>query len=78
MKFYSVAYNDPDMGCRLLWTSSLKAAQQESRRVVRHMKDNDPERAEDYYVMKIKACDIPTDRKGLLRWLNTYVDADNG
>lgn len=72
MKVYRCRKNDADLGTLLSWHSS---ARQASRELRRHQKARGgapcgPE--------GVELVDVPTDKAGLLTWLNINVDTDNG
>lgn len=72
MKIYRVAFQERDLGCLLSWHSSRAAA----KAALRRLRSEHGERAigPDF----IDPVEIPTDKPGLLRWLNFSVTTDNG
>ena len=66
---WQVAHMDPDMGCVLEWFASEKQAAQH----VRILEDRKAGKPITKHVMH-----IPQSRAGLVRWLNTHFETDNG
>ena len=71
MKVYKATLYDRDMGAVLSWFSSKQAAEAAVRE---HLKDI----GESVGPSGIHAHDIPTDRAGLLHWLNNHFTRENG
>jgi hypothetical protein len=72
MKLYRLTIYDDDCGSMLSWHASKNAARAALRKAI---KDRAKPKTildviEDFY--------IPTDKAGLLSWLNTHVTLDNG
>lgn len=72
MKIYRITLSTGDEGIVQAWAGS----KDEAKRKLREMKGN-YEQA-DQMTGDIEAMDIPTDKAGLLSWLNAYFDRDNG
>lgn len=72
MKVYCAAVYDSLEGEILVWASSLRAVKSVARKYI-HRNDGDGR-----YLVGITTYEIPTDRKGLINWLNTHFDTDNG
>jgi hypothetical protein len=72
MKIYRCTKNHKDFGNMLSWHSSKREADAELRRFQKERGDS-PNGPEDVDVV-----DVPTDRAGLLAWLNAHFDCDNG
>lgn len=70
MKIYRAVYWDRDLGQLFSWHSNKADAQ----RWVRQMLESGPSQGP----AEAEAIDIPTDRKGLLEWLNANLQSDNG
>lgn len=72
MKIYRCTKNDADMGSLLSWHSSKREAE---AKLKRHQR----ERGETACGPEcVEAEDIPTDRAGLIGWLNRNFDTNNG
>lgn len=72
MKIYRCTIYDRDLGTLLSWHSSRREAEQALRREQR-------ERGEPAVGPEgVDAVEIPTDRTGLILWLNTHFDSNNG
>jgi hypothetical protein len=72
MKIYRCNKFDADLGAMLSWHASGRAAQAELRRFQKER--NEPPCGPE----GVEAVDVPTDRAGLLEWLNREFNADNG
>lgn len=72
MKVWRLGYHDRDMGRMLQWHPSRAEAVKAAHVVI----DEGP----DYSMkdMDIDLVNIPTDKTGLLNWLNAHFDTDNG
>lgn len=73
MKLYKVDWLDHDMGWQTAWCSSKRAIpgiKREARRVSRQAIAND-----DFMV---RYMNFPTDKKGLIRFLNIYAAGETG
>jgi hypothetical protein len=73
MKVYRISLHDPDMGRLLGWASSKAQAKRAARQLADAMPS--PQEVESVSIVRI---DIPTDRAGLIRWLNDNFISDNG
>lgn len=73
MKVYKISYHHPDIGCQLAWAASQREAKKALREIIAGY-DN-PQDAEPGNIEQV---DIPTDKAGLIDWLNRWVDTDNG
>ena len=71
MKIYRCAFNDASLGLVLTWHANKRSAEHELRR-------RQSERDEPTGVEMIEAMEIPTDKRGLISWLNRHFDVDNG
>lgn len=70
MKLYEISIQSPDEGNVVAWASAMADA----KKIAKQMKDewsasNDA---------AIKEIDFPTDKAGLLNWLNRNFTRDNG
>jgi hypothetical protein len=75
VKLYAVRFHDRDHGATLAWFPSLATAKHdlaEKRRRAK-MLGLEPSGAE-----QVEPIEVPTDRTGLLHWLNTNFNRDNG
>lgn len=68
-EIWRLYYRDRDHGSCLEWYGSEREAAQ----ALRIKRDADPDLAS--HISKVE---IPTSRKGLVRWLNQNFDTDNG
>jgi hypothetical protein len=66
MKVYRLSIQDTDLGTMLEWHPSKRAAQ-------KARSDLEPGTSAE-----IEPIDVPTDRAGLLKWLNDNFTSDNG
>lgn len=77
MKLYKVTWNHPDEGKCVHWAGSKTEAERALRSAI-----NDLGKETDYQETggptSINAVEIPTDKEGLLKWLNTWFDRENG
>lgn len=73
MKVYKVHWHDPDNGCELRWYGSKAEATGALKAVLKSYED-----ASDAEPSGITAQDVPTDKAGLLLWLNVNLRTDNG
>ncbi len=72
MKLFRCDKNDSDMGTMLSWHASKREAEVELRR---HQKERG---GDSCGPESVTAVDIPTDKAGLLKWLNIEFKNDNG
>lgn len=76
MHLYKVEWQDAREGSQLVWCGSMAAAKQEAReqrdgpRYAELERDERPK-------FEIEAVEIPTDKAGLLEWLNANVKQHN-
>lgn len=70
MKIYRATYWDRDLGQMLSWHSNKSSA----KIWVSEMLENGP--SQGPYGFEL--WDIPTDKKGLIDWLNANLKSDNG
>jgi hypothetical protein len=72
MKLYRCMKNDAGLGTLLSWHASKREADAELRRHQKAREDSasGPE--------GVEAVDVPTDKAGLLLWLNANCNTDNG
>lgn len=70
MKVYELAHMDASEGACLSWHASKNA-------VAHALADIRKEHGRDTPFV-VTPHDIPTDRDGLISWLNTHVTTDNG
>lgn len=73
MKVYKVYWHDAIQGCQLRWEGSKRDAQ---RKLMEALKSY--ETPSDAEPSGVEMCDIPTDKYGLLGWLNLNFGSDNG
>ncbi len=71
MKIYRCAFHDASLGLMLTWHSSRRQAEHELRRL-------QSQRDAPSGVEAVELVEIPTDRNGLLSWLNRNFGSDNG
>jgi hypothetical protein len=74
MKIYRVNIDTADHGCLVSWHPSKRAADTYIRQWFEDNGEGDP----DPRVNLIQQIDIPTDKAGLINWLNVYFTSDNG
>lgn len=72
MKVYRCMKNDAGLGTLLSWHASKREADAELRR---HQKERNDQACGPE---SVESVDVPTDRAGLLQWLNSRVNVDNG
>ena len=77
MKVYKVSYHHPDLGCQVAWVASRQEANRVLR-AARHECVKEGRPGDDIQPTRVELHNIPTTRAGLLHWLNTWVDTDNG
>lgn len=65
MRIYCVSYDDHDRGTVLHWTGSRQKAE-------RFAREAGPS------ISTVIKHEIPTDKTGLVDWLNKHFDLDNG
>lgn len=70
MKVYKLTHFEPSDGSLLSWHGS-KADAAKACVAIRKERGHDAE-------FSVTPHDIPTDRAGLIDWLNTHVTTDNG
>lgn len=72
MKLYRCMKNDAGLGTMLSWHANKQEAEAELRRHQKERGDtaSGPE--------AVEAVDVPTDKAGLLQWLNSNLSSDNG
>lgn len=68
MKVYRVDYQDPDTGTCCRWFSNKRAA----------LADIDMLKQEHGVDAEMYVVDIPSYKDGLVRWLNSRFNTDNG
>jgi hypothetical protein len=73
MKVWNLSYHAADIGTMQEWYGS-KAAALKRRAELRRASD-DPDDLEPIAVSQLS---IPTNKAGLLAWLNKHVDTENG
>lgn len=75
MKIYRVSFHDSGLGTLLTWHTNKRAAVRDLREKQREAREagNEPQGVED-----VEPVDVPTDRAGLVSWLNTHFNTDNG
>ena len=71
MKIYRCSFHDADEGLIFSWHSSKSEA-------VEALRSLRSERGGGNGVEEVETLDIPTDRAGLLGWLNRTFTSDNG
>lgn len=70
MKIYRCTIYDAHEGAMLSWHASRREAEQALR--------SEQRERDEPVVGSVDAIDFPTDRAGLLSWLNAHFDRDNG
>lgn len=70
MKLYQLIWQDQDIGTRCAWAGSKAEAKARAREI----RDDGAARGD----IDIGQIDIPTDKAGLLAWLNAHLATDNG
>jgi hypothetical protein len=76
MKLWKATVQDGGEGACLVWASSKAGAKRLAKELI---ENNDAEGDfEPPYLAHIEQMDVPTDRKGLVAWLNLYFNRDNG
>ena len=73
MKLYRVNLSDPGAGQVVEWFSNKRDA---DRRLREWQRENGPDNGG--HPEYIQPTEVPTDKAGLLRWLNNNFDLDNG
>lgn len=73
MKLYRARIQTASLGCLQFWHASRRDAERAARDWLKENGDEDNASLSD-----IDRVDVPTDRAGLLRWLNVHFDTDNG
>lgn len=68
MKLWKSYYHDPDHGIVVRWFSTRREAERHQREIAKD---------EDAAPGNIEAVNVPTDKAGLLNWLNIWVTTDN-
>lgn len=74
MKVYQLRYDTPDQGRLLVWCGSRRRANRAIKQIQGRLDFDDSEMTD----FIIAPHDIPTDKPGLLAWLNTHFKTDNG
>lgn len=75
MEVWKLVYADASVGMLVQWHPTYKGAVRAQSKLRReYEKRND----EDIEPSSIEAVDIETDKVGLILWLNTYCNTDNG
>lgn len=69
MNLYKTWVHTPDEGCVQVWTGT----QADAKLKAKELKAEYPD--EGVYTEPV---DVPTDKPGLLAWLNAYFNRDNG
>lgn len=72
MKVYCVDYFHNSLGHQKAWDGNMRDARKTAREVSKTHSDDVPDKP------TITPINIPTDKAGLLRWLNAHCDSDNG
>jgi hypothetical protein len=75
MRIYRIDWQDPADGHRVAWAGSARDAARRLREARQQVAENYDENAEP---SGFSAVEVPTDKAGLLSWLNAYFDSDNG
>lgn len=71
MKLYRVInFNDPDLGTTQTWFGSRAEAAKNKAQQIRDGAIRD--------ALTIEAEEVPTDKKGLVKWLNLNFSTNNG
>jgi hypothetical protein len=71
MRLYRITIHDPDWGLVFEWHRNKADAQ-------RRMKELNGERAEHMPECDLEAMTVPTDKDGLVAFLNVHAGAGNG
>lgn len=72
MRVHRLQHGDASHGNVVAWFPSKREAQHALARLRREGE------LDATYPVSLEPVDIPTDKAGLLRWLNAYVITDNG
>jgi hypothetical protein len=72
MRFYRLNHGDANLGNAVTWFASERAAKQELARL------RETGELDTSYPSSIDLVNIPTDKAGLLDWLNANLTTDNG
>lgn len=70
MKLYRIKYTDRDNGMCVAWEGTQADAKRKQRELEKEHGRSQVDDFEPYYV--------PTDKAGLLHFLNTHADRENG
>jgi hypothetical protein len=74
VKIYRCNFHDTGEGVLVSWHGSKREAEKALRDLQRAARENgDGQQGPDH----VKAVDLPTDKSGLLSWLNAYFNRDN-
>lgn len=71
MKLYRHTMHDADEGTLFSWHASKADA-------MRAKREFEARRGESCDAGQVEAVDVPTDKRGLLSWLNSNCNSDNG
>ena len=69
MKIYKVTHNDQNIGTVLSWHSNKADAEKLVRELNHSMEFSSP---------YVNIVEFPTDKAGIIKWLNAYFNTDNG
>jgi hypothetical protein len=77
MRVYRTHWHEPDTGTVQSWHPSKRRASEALRAIKRAVVEagND---AGDCEPSGVEAVDVPTDKDGLIGWLNVWLNTDNG
>lgn len=82
MRVYRVSWWHPWNGSQLSWAPSKREAQSHLRQAMRSLHEEEKEAGPDGNYSGepcgIEQLDIPTDKAGLIDWLNRQFTSDNG
>lgn len=74
MNVWKGTVNDPDLGNLLVWAGSESACKKLCKEVAEEGDYPDNPRS----ILTIVPMKIPTDKAGLIEWLNSWFGTDNG
>jgi hypothetical protein len=78
MRVWCATVLDPDQGEVLFWDTCHSRALESAREFIRSRKDDLDADREPPYICGATPHEIPTDRVGLVAWLNSHVTHHNG
>lgn len=85
MKVYQVFFRDQWLGNQMSWHATKREAAKEVARIkrdddeeARKLREENPEASRTDREPKLSLVNVPTDKRGLLAWLNINCASDNG